>query len=530
MSTRTATKSILNPAASRRLAIGRLAAAAGLSLVTALGLPQAAQAQANAKVLTVGNPFSPLSLDPSLSGNGRAGTHLLPAYEPLLRVRADGSFEAALATAWELSADSKSATFTLRRDAKFSDGEPVNAEAAKKSIDYFRNKKGGPFSVNLASVSSIEVLDSHRFRINLSAPNPALINLFEAYWLGGNLISPKAIDTPDAIAKGTYGAGPYKLDAAATVTGKSYTYVPNEHYYDKSRIHWDKVVMTVFEDQNSAIQAMKAGQIKLLVSDPVTGHANTGKLDKTIRTVSEPVQWTGLIIMDRDGVINPVLKDVRVRQAINLAIDRKLIAKALLGDFADPTLQLQGKGFLGYDAALEAKYPYDPAKAKALLAAAGHPNGITLKLDYVNNTLSSTMSQVLMGQFKKVGISVKLNELQNFGAMLAASRAKSIEALVFNSNSGVPNLARFQTLSAKGSLNFYNTEDASLSKLMDEAAALPLAKAEAAWKKVYAQVADLAWFAPIAATHTVYFASDSIKVPKIGQSVIIDLINVLPAK
>ena len=507
-------------ALSRRTAIALVALAAGLAL----------PAQSQDRVLTVGNPFSPISLDPSLSGNGRAGTHLMPAYEPLIRVKADGSFEPALATGWAMSADSKEATFTLRNNAKFSDGEPVTAEAAKKSIDYFRTKKGGPFSVNLANVSSIEVLDTYRFKIKLSSPNPALLNLFEAYWLGGDLISPKALANPDILAKETFGAGPYKLDSAATVTGKTYTYVPNEHYYDKSRVKWDKVVMTVFEDQNSAIQAMKAGQIKFLVSDPVTGFANRDKLDKSIRTITDPVQWTGLIIMDRAGSVNPVLKDVRVRQAINYAIDRKVIAKALLGDFADPSDQLQGRGFMGYDAANEARYAYDPAKARALLAEAGYPNGVEIKLAYVNNTLSSTMSQVMMGQLKKAGITVKLSELQNFGAMNAARDARAFDVLLFNSNSGVPNLARFQTLSPKGSLNMYGSEDATLTKLIDEASLIPMDKAEAAWKKVYKQVVELAWFAPIAATHIVYFATDAVKTPKVGQSIVIDLINVVPAK
>ena len=506
----------------------RSPAGAGLLAIAAtLATPGAALAQD--RVLTVGNPFSPLSMDSALSGNGRAGTHLMPAYEPLIRVRADGSFEPALATAWAMSADSKEATFTLRRDAKFCDGEPVTAEAAKKSIEYWRAKKG-PFTVNLANVTAIEVLDSHRFKVKLSSPNPALLNLFEAYWLVGDIIGPKALATPHILGTQTFGAGPYKLDTAATVTGKTYTYVPNEHYCDKLRIKWDKVVMSVFEDQNSAIQAMKAGQVKLLVSDPVTGHANAAKLEKNMRTISEPVQWTGLIFVDRDGKVNPALKDLRVRQAINHAIDRKIIAKALLGNFADPTLQLQGKGFLGHDDALEARYPVDIPKARALLAAAGYPDGFELKLAYVNNTLSSVMSQVLAGQLKKAGIRVQLNELQSFGAMNAAAAAKGLEALVFNSNSGVPNLARFQTLAPKGSLNFYGNEDATLAKLIDEAGKLPLDKAEGAWKKVYAHVAEIAWFAPTAATHTVYFATDAVKTPKVGQSVVIDLINVVPAK
>jgi peptide/nickel transport system substrate-binding protein len=193
-------------------------------------------------------------------------------------------------------------------------------------------------------------------------------------------------------------------------------------------------------------------------------------------------------------------------------------------------VQMQGKGFLGHDPANEAKYVFDLAKAKALLAEAGYAKGLDIKLAYVNNTLSRTMSQVLAGQFRKAGINATLNELQGFGAMLAAAANKQFDVLMFNSNSGVPNLARFQTLMPKGSLNFYGSEDATLTQLMDEAANLPLPKSEAAWKKVYAHVVDLAWFAPIAATNTVYFATDEVKTPKIGQSVVIDLINVAPAK
>ncbi len=218
-----------------------------------------------------------------------------------------------------------------------------------------------------------------------------------------------------------------------------------------------------------------------------------------------------------------------MRQAINFAIDRKLICKALFGKFGDPTLQLQSRGFIGHDDALEARYPYDPAKAKALLAEAGFPSGIELNISYVNNTLSRFLTQAVAGLLKKSGIAAKINELQNFGALNNAARQHGFPTLIFNTNSGPPNLAEFQTLDPHGSLNFYNSTDETLTKLIGEASVLPIGKAEEAWKKVYAQVVEIAWFAPVSAIHVCYFASNTVKAPQPGQSLVIDLVNIMPA-
>ena len=154
-------------------------------------------------------------------------------------------------------------------------------------------------------MTGIEILDKFKLKIKLSAPQPALLSLFDAYFNSGDIISPNGVAKPDQLGAATFGAGPYKLDPSATITGKSYTYVPNEHYYDKSRVKWDKVVVQVFEDQNAGIQAMKAGQLKVLVSDPFTGNANANNLPNDLRIVSDPVQWTGLILADRWASCSP---------------------------------------------------------------------------------------------------------------------------------------------------------------------------------------------------------------------------------
>lgn len=508
---------------SRRYILIAAQAALAASLLTAPALAQQ-------KVLTIGSAFVPVSLDPALSGNGRAGMAINPAYEPLVRVAHDGKILPALATKWVISDDQKSVTFTLRPDARFSDGEKVDAAAVKTSLDYFRTKKGGPFATNLAAVTAIDVLAPDTVKVSLSIPQPAIVTMFEAYWNAGMIISPKGVADPDGLAKDTRGAGPYKLDPAATILGKSYTYVPNEHYYDKSRIKWDKVVVSAFVDQNAGIQAMKAGQLMLLSSDPLTANSNAANLPKDLRVVSELVGWTGLVLSDRDGTgQQQFLKDVRVRQAINHALDRALITKALFGTHAKPSLQLQSPGFIGYDEALEKRYPFDPEKAKQLLAAAGHPNGFELTVAYVNNSMSQFLQQAVGAQLRKVGITMKGMEAQHFGVMRSMGENKAFSATILNSNSGVPNLAKFQTLDAKGSFNYFGNTDATLTKLMDEASNLPLEKAGDAWKKVYGHVVEIAWFAPIASIDVAYFASNKIKTPPIGQSVVLDLTAIEPA-
>jgi peptide/nickel transport system substrate-binding protein len=503
------------------LAGGVMAATLGL-----IGFSQTAMAQG--KTLTIGLALPPLSMDPSISGNGRAGVALLPAYEPLVRERADGTLEPALAETWKIAPDNKEVTFNLRKGVKFSDGEAVTAAAVKKSFEYWRGKKG-PFTVNFLAVTSVDVIDEHKLSIKLSEPQPSIVGLFNAAWNAGAIISPKGVDTPAALGTQTFGAGPYKLDSAATISRKSYVYVKNDLYYDKKRQHWDKIVMTVFEDQNSGVQSVKAGQTMVLISDPITANSNVNSLPKDVRLMTEPIGWNGLIFLDRDGKVNPVMKDVRVRRAINIALNRPLIGRALFGKFIEPSVQLQGKGFIGYDPANEDKLPYSLDKAKALLAEAGYPNGINITIGYVNNTLSTTMVQAIAAQLKRAGIVVKTAEYQGFGPMIAAFGKKEHEILFFQTNFGPPNVARFQTLMPKGSLNPFGSEDPEMLKMIAEASSMPENKSEAAWKKVYARVVDLAWFAPIGAAHAVYFVSDKVKMPRMGASLVVDVINMEPA-
>jgi peptide/nickel transport system substrate-binding protein len=286
-----------------------------------------------------------------------------------------------LAIKWGYSADKKSFDITLRPDAKFNDGTPVDAETVKASIELY--KKSGTFASTAAAITSITVTSPTTLSLNLSTPDPTLPYLLSQDGVVGLVYSKKALADPTLMTSGSYGAGPYQLDPSATIAGTTYTYVPNKFYWNQASIHYKKLVIKVIVNSTSVLEAMKTGQVDAVWgADPATAAAADGQPDVDLTFAA--VSFDGLWLYDRDGSVCPALKDVRVRQALNMAVDRGPIAKAIYGKFGEGTaVPSTGPGQEGYDPSFETKYPYDPQKAKKMLAEAGYPNGFDLPITYV---------------------------------------------------------------------------------------------------------------------------------------------------
>ena len=514
----------------KRLRVG--VAAVAVVTTAALALSGCSSAPAAPKksteTLTISSALMPNSLNPAISGNGRAGVALYPAYEPLIRSKEDGSIEAALATAWKVSDDLKQITFTLRKNVKFSNGEALTPDAVKNSIMFYKNYKGAPYAVNLKDLSDITTSGDSEVTIKFSSPQPDIGSMFNAAFNYGDIIAPAGLKNPDDLAKNTYGAGPYMIDASQTVSGSKWVYVPNPNYYDQSKIYWPKIEMSYFADQNSAMQAFKAGQVMYMVSDPVTANANAATLPAGARVIYSPAQWTGVILSDRAGKVTPALGNVKVRQALNYATDKAAIVKALFGQFGAPTNQLQVEGFIGYDKANDSAYPYDPAKAKALLAEAGFANGFEMTLAYVKNTLNEAQFTAIQSQWKEIGVTVKGYTMATTPEIATLAAKGTIGAILGQSNANSPYLAYNQPLAANGSYNIYNSTDPELTKLYTAAVNAPASGQEAAWKAVHKWVVDQAWFDVIAALPAVAIASNKVNAPKPGAALVTDFVNITP--
>jgi peptide/nickel transport system substrate-binding protein len=214
------------------------------------------------------------------------------------------------------------------------------------------------------------------------------------------IASPKAVANPELFTKGTYGAGPYMLNYSASVPGDHYLFVPNPYYYDKPAIKFRQIYVKVFADPASMLQALQAGQIDAIAQADASLAPAAEKAG--FQVVSAPYATT-FVQLNPKGA--KPLADVRVRQAMNYALDRNAIAKALYGKYGSPTSQFLTTGD-GADPGLQNYYAYNPTKAKQLLGAAGYPNGFPFTLSFIPT--QEKLAGLVAHYLDAVGVKTKL--------------------------------------------------------------------------------------------------------------------------
>ncbi|MEU2914798.1 ABC transporter substrate-binding protein [Streptomyces massasporeus] len=453
-------------------------------------------------VLTFGAPLSPPSLNPAV-GDPAYSAFYQWAYDPLVVMRPDGSFGPGLAVKWGyVGKGNRAYELTLRKGVKFSDGAALDAQAVKTYLDYQRSQKTGSAAGLLVNVKSIEVTGPLTVRLKLRASDPNLTFAFAQAFGGGDIASPKAVGKPKSLDNGTAGAGPYMLDASQTVAADHYTFVPNPHYWNKDRQHWKKVTIRVIPNSSSMVQAMRAGQVQAALGDATTlGAAESAGL----KVLAPPQALTGLNLADRKGTASKPLGDVRVRQALNYAVDRKAIAKALYGDEKLALSQYALPGQSAYDASLNDTYPYDPARAKRLLAKAGYPNGFTLPVLSTSLVGLDKMTQAVSGQLAKVGVKLKVTTKPSandyFVAMVSGKYPAPVIAY------GLANMATLHVgvVNPQGPFNPFHTSDPHLDALYKKYFAADEKDSAALQQQINAHLMKQAWALPVVGAPLSYY-------------------------
>ena len=330
------------------------------------------RAAAGKPTLTVGvaagGSFDPASASSATCANRNSSCVLVN--EPLVQeVGLSSKFIPGLATSWKFSKGNKVLTLALRHNGKYSTGTPVNAQNVTTWVRHYLKSSPRVAGSQLAHITAVTTIDKWTVRLTSNTPNPAILYPLDQVALA----SPSCIGT-GALVSGSCGAGAYMVAPSQTVINDHYTLVPNPYYYDSSRVHFSKIVLKVIPTSSAMLQALQAGQIQF-VSPPgdattVSSAASSGFKVLTWQSGQHLYGW------DVGGKIVKALGDVRVRQALNYAIDRKALAAAFGGPGSQPLSEYRTSN--GTDKKYVNYYTYDPAKAKRLLAQAGYANGFTI--------------------------------------------------------------------------------------------------------------------------------------------------------
>lgn len=348
--------------------------------------------------LVVGVVLEPPHLDPTASA-AAAIDEILYAnlFQGLTRIGRNGEVLPSLAESWEVSDDGKIYTFNLRSGVTFHDGTTFDAEDVKFTLDRARAEDSTNAQKQLfAAIDTVEVIDPETVKITLSSPQGAF--LYNLGWGDAVIVAPESAETNKEKPIGT---GPFKFEKWAK--GSSISLVKNADYWGEP-VALEKAEFRVVPDAAAAIPALLSGDVQAFPQMPV-GDA-LSQIESDPRFVVAIGATEGETILSTNNGKEP-FNNIKVRQAIAHALNREEIIAGNGTGYGTPI----GSHFSPANEAyvdLTGTYPYDPAKAKALLAEAGYPDGFKATLKLPPPAYARDGGQVVASQLRQVGIELEI--------------------------------------------------------------------------------------------------------------------------
>ncbi|MCL4367960.1 MAG: ABC transporter substrate-binding protein [Actinobacteria bacterium] len=393
----------------------------------------------------------PTNLDPVVPTDNWAIWTILNVFQQLVRSNKDGTgVEPYLAEKWELASDNVTWTFHLRDGATFSDGKPVTADDVVYSLERARGKTSS-YSSFFSSIASVKSPDPRTVVITTAQPYAALLPTLAFFPAS---IVPKAVveKDPKAFGDRPVGSGPYAV--SSWERGTKLVLTKNQYFKMGSGPYLDGVEFVRVPEANTRLLQLEAGDLDVVRPVPFTSLAtyehnpDFGVLTPTIMRVD----WLVL------NVKRDPFTDVKIRQAINYAIDKEAIIKSLYAGFGSPANSILPK-VPGWDESVTG-YSHDLAKAKQLMAESTRPNGFKATLTFwTGEDTSPQLAQVVKQNLAAIGIDVTIQSYEFTAAMDKASKgeidifqgyitsdladADELATLVFDPNAGTNSLFSF---------------------------------------------------------------------------------------
>jgi peptide/nickel transport system substrate-binding protein len=403
---------------------GAIVIAVLMVFAIAAAAPGAAPAPSRAVVLQSSDPTS---LDPHNhreTPTGNVNRHL---YDPLLfrDPRTPTRFVPVLANTW-YQINETTVEFTLKPGVRFANGEPFNAEAVKFNLDRVLGRTREKLPLNayaFTTVRGAEVVDDLTVRIITKAPDPVLLSRLASLYM----VPPKLTREQgrDGLQKNPAGTGPYVLKS----------FVPNDRLvleakpnYHMGRPRIDEVIFRGIAEAATRNAELRAGNADVIVNVPPD---SIEEINSSGKAMAKSTPSTRVAIFFLNTLDYPQLKDRRVRQALNYAVDVDSIVKHVMRDYGLRVPTIVAPYFAGYNPNIK-PYAYDVERAKRLLAEAGYANGFDMEILVPQGRylLGVEAAQAVAGYLNKVGIRTRLNVVE-FGVFARQTQERKIKESMY---------------------------------------------------------------------------------------------------
>ncbi len=342
--------------------------------------------------------------------------------QPLVYLGVDGAVRPLLAESWVASPDALVWTLRLRQGVKFHDGTPFNAEAVKFNLDRFLDPASrAPFRFLIAAIAEVEVAGEYSVKLHLHKPFAPMMAHLSHSFIG--MLSPTAVKAlpAGALVEHPVGTGPFKI--AEWLRGERIVLERNEGYWGEAT-KLDKVTFRFVPEAGARVAMVEAGDAHATMFVPPMDVPRL-KADPAIDVVH---QTSVRVIYIGFNVLIEPFDDVRVRQALNYAVDKEAIVRYILGGAGRVSDAPMVPAVFGHYAA--GPYEYNPGKARQLLAEAGFPDGFKTVLYHPTGRYMKdvAVTEAVQAMLRKVGVEAELRTME-WAAYLAYLRRPPGEAV-----------------------------------------------------------------------------------------------------
>ncbi|HEY0956053.1 MAG TPA: ABC transporter substrate-binding protein [Roseateles sp.] len=484
-----------------------------LSLLAALSL-----SAASAAPLRWAAQNDILTLDPHSQDHNTSnaiGNHI---YEGLTRLGRNYRPEPSLATQWTYLSQTQ-VRFELRKGVKFHDGSPFTADDVVFSFGRITQPQGTK-QTYVSGIKEVKKVDEHTVDLLLEAPTPMLLQNIISFPIMSKAWSEKnkTTSTQDYKAKeenyasrNANGTGPYKL--VSWQPDQAVKLVANPDWWDKNPSNVTELSYLPIKSAPTRVAALLSGDVDIVTDLPPQDFFKLKEQGK-VRLLEGSEIRTIFFVMDegsdelRESSVkgrNP-FKDKRVREAMNLALDREAIKRSIMRGLSVPAALMIAPGVNGYDAALDRPLKPDVAKAKKLLAEAGYPNGFELPLHCPNNRYvnDEQVCQAAVSMWARIGVKLRLIAAPFSTHSQTFQRGESPFFMLgwgvstYDALYGMQAWGHTRTQGADGNFNFGKVSDATLDGLIQKIKFEPdVAKRNALIREALLRIRDESLFIPI---------------------------------